>query len=88
MQAMTAVVSRKITGNETWAGTAHPPPNPANRGTPPVNPIVAGTSVTNARTAISSTGIHSNRSRERARRNPIPIPRKLASRMKLVKNVR
>ncbi len=59
---------------------------PKNNRSVPLERMLTGKKRTNATKAASASGVYGNRSRDdRARRNPIPMPKKLPSSTKFEK---
>ena len=86
--AMTAATARKTQGSVTQVGgpVAWNFPAPKKRSWVWARSTWTGNSLTKMISSASATGAHGNRfTRERARRNPMPMPRKLPSRTKLEK---
>ncbi len=85
--AITATVKRNTTASSTQRGSADHPNAPNKR--PSWSRTDTGKSKTKPTSAASATGAHANSSGPRdARKNPIPIPRKLASKTKFVRYAR
>ena len=86
MVAMTVTVSAKITGRLTHMGRARRPNSPSSWRSPANAVTDTGNASMKMTRAASATGATGNRSRLAVpRRKPTPIPRKLASRTKLVR---
>ena len=90
MAAITATTPRKITDTESHSGNAGIEPSPSNWGArSTAGPIFTGNTSRNTINPTSRSGTHARWSRSPcARRNPTPIPRKLASKTRFVKNER
>src|SRR5206468_7855409 len=87
--AITAAAATKITGSSTQMGSAGDPNHPVSVRWGPNRVTPTGNARTNRTKAARTIGAWGNRSTGRpARRNPTPIPRKLASRTKFVKYAR
>ena len=85
---MTAATARNTTGSVTHVGgpLAWNVPEPKNRSCCPVRMTSTGNARTKRISRASATGDQGKRfTRDRARRNPMPMPRKLPSRTKLEK---
>ena len=87
--AITENESTNMTDSEIHFGNAGHPKAPTTRSSPSTGPPCTGNSKMNTNNAARAAGANRNRSkRSWERRNPTPTPRKLASRMKLVKKER
>ena len=87
--AITVATAIKTTGRVSHVGKPvvfSEDPDPKNTSWGPVRTTSTGNTRTKRISRASATGAHGNRlTRARARRNPMPMPRKLPSRTKLEK---